>query len=159
MNSHNGQRKYEMLHADLMVACAANEQRRVHRRCDCPRIVRKEIPFSLSLPSDGVLTLRWNPSVSSHKVVDWEAGMRAFGQAQPGGFYYEWSIPEHERLSVGDRFQMVMEREFGSAVVMSGIVASMPFIVPDMDDGGKPTYRVRLLPECMIHPSYAEYNV
>ena len=92
---YRSKQKYkESLYSILMVGCMLSECKEddavIH-----PKMVAKDPSLQRSLVRrQQTFVMRWNPEISSHKVVDFEHAMEDF---YDDGFYYDWSIFDHKR--------------------------------------------------------------
>lgn len=152
---YRSKQKYkESLYSNLLVGsilseCAENEII-LH-----PKLVAKDdsdMDF-ISVPHLQTFVMRWNPEISSHKVADFEHAMEGFYNE---GFYYDWSIFDHEKVRIGDRFFMLKVGSGNTGIVMSGTIASLPFKDEDWSGKGRDVLYVRMIPDCMIHPDMSE---
>lgn len=67
--------------------------------------------------------LMWNPTISSYKIDQFRSDLRAM--LLPG---FNWSVREHEKARMGDRFYMVScSPRFPRGIVMCGIFTSNPY--------------------------------
>ena len=93
--------------------------------------------------------MRWNPEISCYKMIDFEIDMESFFD---DGFYYDWSIWDHQKVHIGDRFYMLKVGEGNTGIVMSGVITSLPYKDEDWSGKGRDVRYVRMMPDCMIHP-------
>ena len=115
-----------------------------------PDVQVKEEPL---IRQPQTFVMRWNPEISSHKVVDFEHAMEDF---YDDGFYYDWSIFDYEKVHVGDRFFMLKVGNGNTGIVMSGIIVSLPYKDEDWSGKGRDVRYVRMIPDCMVHPDKTE---
>lgn len=136
---------------NLLMACIASEYT-LKEHAMHPKLVAKELPQMRINPQDGQQTfvMRWNPEISSYKVRDFESAMEDF---YTDGFYFDWSIWDHEKVHVGDRFYMLKVGNGNTGIVMSGTIASLPSKDEDWSGQGRDVRYVRMLPDCMVHPA------
>jgi hypothetical protein len=95
--------------------------------------------------------LFWNPAISSYKLDDFQ---RELEEMTEGYNNMNWSIWEHDKAHVGDRFFMVRCGEGKTGVCMSGYFSSDPYEGEDWSGRGRKTYYMDLEPDVMIHPEY-----
>lgn len=146
------QRYKRSLYPNLLMACIASECKQEEAILH-PKIVVKEnsnILCSDTNAQQRTFIMRWNPEISSHKIRDFEEGMECFLDRD---FYYDWSIWDYEKVSIGDRFYMVTVGNQQNGIVMSGTIVSMPYKDVDWSGKGRDVRYVRMNPECMIHPN------
>ena len=115
-----------------------------------PDVQVKEEPL---IRQPQTFVMRWNPEISSHKVVDFEHAMEDF---YDDGFYYDWSIFDYEKVHVGDRFFMLKVGNGNTGIVMSVIIVSLPYKDEDWSGKGRDVRYVRMIPDCMVHPDKTE---
>lgn len=142
---------------DVLLAYARNENR-VQKPESRPMAVFNEDILSddddydfesASTHSYNTFIMRWNPEISSHKIMDFENAMASFFDC---GFYYEWSIHDYKDAHVGDNFFMIKVGQGNTGIVMAGIIDSEPFRDIDWSGQGREVWYVRMIPNCMIHP-------
>lgn len=149
-NKYRSKKKYKVsLYSNLLIGCVLserNEEKGVIR----PKMVAKACPsFQGGDVRQQTFVMRWNPEISSHKVVDFEHAMEDFFE---DGFYYDWSIFDYEKVQVGDRFFMLKVGHGNTGIVMSGIIVSLPYRDEDWSGKGREVRYVRMIPDCMVHP-------
>ena len=138
-----------------MMACVMSECKEeeaiIHPKLVAkPDVQVKEEPL---IRQPQTFVMRWNPEISSHKVVDFEHAMEDF---YDDGFYYDWSIFDYEKVHVGDRFFMLKVGNGNTGIVMSGIIVSLPYKDEDWSGRGRDVRYVRMIPDCMVHPDKTE---
>lgn len=139
------------LYSNLLVGCVLSERIDKDPFMN-PKMVVKEDPFVPQplIRQQQTFIMRWNPEISSHKLVDFEHAMEDF---YTEGFYYDWSIFDYKKVHIGDRFFMLKVGNGNTGIVMSGIIISSPYRDKDWSGKGRATWYVRMLPDCMIHPN------
>lgn len=151
----NKQKYKSSLYSNLMMACVMSECKEevaiIHPKLVAkPDVQVKEEPL---IRQPQTFVMRWNPEISSHKVVDFEHAMEDF---YDDGFYYDWSIFDYEKVHVGDRFFMLKVGNGNTGIVMSGIIVSLPYKDEDWSGKGRDVRYVRMIPDCMVHPDKTE---
>lgn len=149
---YRSKQKYkESLYPNLMMACVMSECKEEEAVMH-PKLVAKpnvQVNEKPLVKSQQTFVMRWNPEISSHKVADFEHAMEDFYE---DGFYYDWSIFDHEKVHVGDRFFMLKVGNGNTGIVMSGIIVSLPYEDEDWSGKGRDVRYVRMIPDCMVHP-------
>ena len=149
---YRSKQKYkESLYSNLLMACVMSECKEGEPIMH-PKLVAKEEPMKNDQPllrQQQTFVMRWNPEISSYKVSDFESAMADFFE---DGFYYDWSIWDHQKVHVGDRFFMLKVGSGNTGIVMSGIIVSLPYKDEDWSGRGRDVRYVRMIPECMVHP-------
>lgn len=149
---YRSKQKYkESLYSNLLMACVMSECKEEEPIMH-PKLVAKEEPMTNAQPlvrPRQTFVMRWNPEISSYKVSDFESAMTDFYE---DGFYYDWSIRDHQKVHVGDRFFMLKVGSGNTGIVMSGIIVSLPYKDEDWSGKGRDVRYVRMIPECMVHP-------
>lgn len=151
MTKYRSKQKYKSsLYSNLLMACVMSEYKEEDAMMH-PKIVAKPNPQVNEEPltQQQTFIMRWNPEISSHKVVDFEHAMEEFYEE---GFYYDWSIFDYEKVHVGDRFFMLKVGNGNTGIVMSGIIVSLPYKDEDWSGKGRDVRYVRMIPDCMVHP-------
>lgn len=148
---YRSKQKYkESLYSNLLVGCMLSECKEEDAVIHPKMVAKEESSLQRSLVRrQQTFVMRWNPEISSHKVVDFEHAMEDF---YDDGFYYDWSIFDHEKVHLGDRFFMLKVGNGNTGIVMSGIIVSQPYQDEDWSGKGRDVRYVRMLPNCMIHP-------
>lgn len=148
---YRSKQKYkESLYSNLLVGCMLSECKEDDAVIHPKMVVKEESSLQRSLVRrQQTFVMRWNPEISSHKVVDFEHAMEDF---YDDGFYYDWSIFDHEKVHLGDRFFMIKVGNGNTGIVMSGIIVSLPYKDEDWSGKGRDVRYVRMIPDCMIHP-------
>lgn len=148
---YRSKKKYKVsLYSNLLVGCMLSEYKDdetvIH-----PKLVVKDEPSlqEVVVRRQQTFVMRWNPEISSHKIADFEHAMEDFYNE---GFYYDWSIFDHEKVHVGDRFFMLKVGNGNTGIVMSGIIISLPYKDEDWSGKGRDVRYVRIIPDCMVHP-------
>jgi len=152
-------KKTDKLSISLTLACIGALQNDHAKRVRPKAVFKENNMGDLQCCSDTVpmmlhrvpktFIMRWNPEISSHKIRDFEEGMECLLDRD---FYYDWSIWDYEKVSIGDRFYMITVGEQQNGIVMSGTIISMPYKDVDWSGKGRDVRYVRMNPECMIHP-------
>lgn len=149
---YRSKQKYKKsLYSNLMMACVMSECKEEEVVMH-PKLVAKpnaQVNEKPLVKTQQTFVMRWNPEISSHKVADFEHAMEDFYE---DGFYYDWSIFDHEKVHVGDRFFMLKVGNGNTGIVMSGIIVSLPYKEEDWSGKGRDIRYVRMIPDCMIHP-------
>lgn len=151
------EQKYkESLYSNLLMACVMSEFNEDNAVIH-PKLVAKPESKEPLVRHQQTFVMRWNPEISCHKVADFEYAMENFyNDASTGlstsSFYYDWSIFEHEKVHVGDRFFMLKVGKGNTGIVMSGIIVSLPYKDEDWSGKGRDVRYVKMTPNCMIHP-------
>lgn len=149
---YSSKKKYkESLYSNLLMACVMSECKGVEAIMH-PKLVAKTnaLVNEEPLTQQQTFVMRWNPEISSYKVADFEHAMEDFYEE---GFYYDWSIFDHEKVHVGDRFFMLKVGNENTGIVMSGVIVSLPYKDKDWSGKGRDVRYVRMIPDCMIHPN------
>ena len=148
---YRSKQKYkESLYSNLLVGCMLSECKEEDAVIHPKMVAKEDSSLQRSLVRrQQTFVMRWNPEISSHKVVDFEHAMEDF---YDDGFYYDWSIFDHEKVHLGDRFFMLKVGNGNTGIVMSGIIVSQPYKDEDWSGKGRDVRYVRMLPNCMIHP-------
>ena len=68
------------------------------------------------------------------------------------GFYYDWSIWDHQKAHIGDKFYMIRTGEGANGVVMRGTIIGQPYPDEDWSGKGRKVYYIRMSLTNMIHP-------
>lgn len=149
---YRSKQKYkESLYSNLMMACVMSECKEEEAIMH-PKLVAKpnaQVNEKPLVKTQQTFVMRWNPEISSHKVADFEHAMEDFYE---DGFYYDWSIFDHEKVHVGDRFFMLKVGNGNTGIVMSGIIVSLPYKEEDWSGKVRDVRYVRMIPDCMVHP-------
>ncbi len=96
--------------------------------------------------------MRWNTDISNYKMSEFEKAMNDFFEE---GFYYEWSIWDHNKANIGDKFYMIRTGNGKKGVVMHGTIIGTPYPDEDWSGRGRKVYYIRLSLSHMIHPDKA----
>ena len=152
---YRSKQKYkESLYSNLLVGCMLSECKEEDAVIHPKMVAKEESSLQRSLVRrQQTFVMRWNPEISSHKVVDFEHAMEDF---YDDGFYYDWSIFDYEKVHVGDRFFMLKVGNGNTGIVMSGIIVSLPYKDEDWSGKGRDVRYVRMIPDCMVHPDKTE---
>ena len=155
-------RNNSKINTAMTIACVHTMQQKPTKQT-APKIVFKgsdvqtngcicmECSESMRMPKTYIM--RWNPEISSHKLVDFEYGMKNFFDHD---FYYDWSIWDYNDAEIGDKFYMLKVGCGKTGIVMQGTIVSRPYIDKDWSGKGRDVHYVRMEPECMIHPDKSE---
>ena len=93
--------------------------------------------------------MRWNTDISNYKLSEFEDAMEDFFDE---GFYYDWSIWDHQKAHIGDKFYMIRTGEGANGVVMRGTIIGTPYSDEDWSGKGRKVYYIRMSLTNMIHP-------
>lgn len=93
--------------------------------------------------------MRWNTNISNYKLSEFENAMEDFFDE---GFYYDWSIWDHQKAHIGDKFYMIRTGEGANGVVMRGTIIGQPYPDEDWSGKGRKVYYIRMSLTNMIHP-------
>lgn len=93
--------------------------------------------------------MRWNTDISNYKLSEFEDAMEDFFDE---GFYYDWSIWDHQKAHIGDKFYMIRTGEGANGVVMRGTIIGTPYSDEDWSGKGRKVYYIRMSLSNMIHP-------
>lgn len=93
--------------------------------------------------------MRWNTDISNYKLSEFEDAMEDFFEE---GFYYDWSIWDHQKAHIGDKFYMIRTGEGANGVVMRGTIIGTPYPDEDWSGKGRKVYYIRMSLSNMIHP-------
>ena len=93
--------------------------------------------------------MRWNTDISNYKLCEFEEAMDDF---EVDGFYYDWSIWDHQKVHYGDKFYMVRTGDGRHGVVMRGTIIGTPYPDEDWSGKGRKVYYVRMSLSHMVHP-------
>ena len=154
--NYRSKQKYKpSLYSNLMMACVMSECKEADAIIQPKLVVKPDIQVKEEplIRQQQTFVMRWNPEISSHKVVDFEHAMEDF---YDDGFYYDWSIFDYEKVHVGDRFFMLKVGNGNTGIVMSGIIVSLPYKDEDWSGKGRDVRYVRMIPDCMVHPDKTE---
>lgn len=149
---YRSKHKYkDSLYSNLMMACVMSECREEDAAIHPKLVAKPEVQLDEDplVRQQQTFVMRWNPEISSHKVVDFEYAMKDFFD---DGFYYDWSIFDYDKVHVGDRFFMLKVGNGNTGIVMSGIIVGLPYKDEDWSGTGRDVRYVRMNPDCMIHP-------
>lgn len=94
--------------------------------------------------------LMWNPEISSAKLpqfIDFIPDMLTVN--------YNWSVWEHEKAVIYDKFYLVRCGNGNTGIVMSGIFCSNPYESDDWSGKGRLTFYMDLQPSVMLNPDKA----
>ena len=151
-SKYRSKQKYKpSLYSNLMMACVMSECKEEDAIIQPKLVVKPDIQVKEEplIRQQQTFVMRWNPEISSHKVVDFE---HAMGDFYDDGFYYDWSVFDYEKVHVGDRFFMLKVGNGNTGIVMSGIIVSLPYKDEDWRGKGRDVRYVRMIPDCMVHP-------
>lgn len=98
--------------------------------------------------------MRWNTDISNYKLPEFEDAMYEFEDER---FYYDWSIWDHQKVHVGDRFYMIRTGKGNHGIVMRGTITGVPYPDEDWSGHGRRVYYVRMKLTHMIHPDLSPY--
>lgn len=149
---YRSKQKYKpSLYSNLMMAWVMSECKEADAIIQPKLVVKPDIQVKEEplIRQQQTFVMRWNPEISSHKVVDFEHAMEDF---YDDGFYYDWSVFDYEKVHVGDRFFMLKVGNGNTGIVMSGIIVSLPYKDEDWSGKGRDVRYVRMIPDCMVHP-------
>ena len=93
--------------------------------------------------------MRWNTDISNYTLSEFEDAMEDFFDE---GFYYDWSIWDHQKAHIGDIFYMIRTGEGANGVVMRGTIIGTPYPDEDWSGKGRKVYYIRMNLTNMIHP-------
>lgn len=93
--------------------------------------------------------MRWNTDISNYTLSEFEDAMEDFFDE---GFYYDWSIWDHQKAHIGDKFYMIRTGEGANGVVMRGTIIGTPYPDEDWSGKGRKVYYIRMNLTNMIHP-------
>ena len=93
--------------------------------------------------------MRWNTDISNYTLSEFEDAMEDFFDE---GFYYDWSIWDHQKAHIGDKFYMIRTGEGKNGVVMRGAIMGNPYPDEDWSGKGRKVYYIRMNLTNMIHP-------
>lgn len=79
--------------------------------------------------------LKWNPAISSVDLNDWDFWVRKQAFLTPN-----WSVFEHEKVCVGDRWVMLRVGNGNTGIVGYGTFCSNPYQAGDWSGKGRVTY-------------------
>ena len=105
--------------------------------------------------------MRWNTDISNYKMWELDETMADLGEGSmlsgldKEPFYYDWSIWDHAKAHVGDRFYMIRTGEGRKGVVMRGTLIGTPYPDEDWSGKGRKVYYIRMRLSHMIHPEKA----
>ena len=98
--------------------------------------------------------MRWNTDISNYQMWEFDEAIDEF---EDEGFYYDWSIWDHRKVHVGDRFYMIRTGEGRHGIVMRGIIIGTPYPDEDWSGQGRKVYYIRMKLTHMIHPEMSPY--
>ena len=93
--------------------------------------------------------MRWNTDISNYKLSEFEEAMNDF---EHEGFYYDWSVWDHTKTHIGDKFYMIRTGKGTHGVVMRGTFIGTPYPDDDWSGKGRKVYYIRMSLSHMIHP-------
>lgn len=97
--------------------------------------------------------LKWNPAISSYKMLDFLAEMNI---ALSGGDHdMNWSVWDHEKIQKGDIVYLLKVGYGATGIVAEGKVTSKAYRDTDWSGKGRETYYVDFKPLCMVSPDAA----
>lgn len=91
--------------------------------------------------------LFWNPEISSYRPYDFSHDCLMMTKR------LNWSVWEHEKVQVGDRYYMVCCGKGNTGLCMSGVIMSLPYQAEDWSGRGRTVYYVDIEPDVMIDPT------
>lgn len=101
-------------------------------------------------PDQNTIILMWNPGISSSKMEDHIASIPRMLFAE-----FNWSVWEHDKARMGDKFYLVRCGEGRTGVVMSGVFTSNPYQAGDWSGRGRVTFYMEMLPNVILDPNVA----
>lgn len=94
--------------------------------------------------------LMWNPDISSVSLDDHKKSIPHMVFA-----YFNWSVREYEKASIGDKFYLVRCGNGRTGIVMSGIFDSQPYESGDWRGKGRQTFYMDMRPNVILDPDTA----
>lgn len=94
--------------------------------------------------------LMWNPDISNVKLDDHNANIRTMLSE-----FFNWSVWEHDKAKIGDKFYLVRCGSGRTGIVMSGVFDSNPYELGDWSGRGRQTFYMDMLPNVMLNPERA----
>lgn len=94
--------------------------------------------------------LMWNPAISSVTLDDHNNSVSSMLSE-----YFNWSVWDHEKAQIGDRFFLVRVGEGKTGIVMSGTFSSMPYEADDWSGKGRQTFYMDMEPNVILNPEVA----
>ncbi|MDO4462150.1 MAG: hypothetical protein Q4C30_06615 [Bacteroidia bacterium] len=91
--------------------------------------------------------LMWNPAISSVDLDEHNYGIENMLTE-----IFNWSVWEHEKAKIGDRFFLVRVGEGNTGIVMSGVFSSNPYEDSDWSGKGRQTYYMDMNPNVILNP-------
>ena len=91
--------------------------------------------------------LMWNPDISSMTLENHQNHIENLLTD-----YFNWSVWEHEKAKLGDRFFLVRVGEGKTGIVMSGIFDSHPYEAGDWSGKGRQVFYMDMLPNVILDP-------
>lgn len=101
-------------------------------------------------PDQNTIILMWNPGISSSKMADHNASIPRMLWAE-----YNWSVWEHDKARMGDKFYLVRCGEGRTGIAMSGVFTSHPYEAGDWSGRGRQTFYMEMLPNVILNPEVA----
>lgn len=94
--------------------------------------------------------LMWNPDISSVTMEDHNECIPKMLSD-----YFNWSVWEHDKAKIGDKFYLVRCGSGKTGIVMSGIFDSNPYELDDWSGQGRQTFYMDMLPNVILDPEQA----
>lgn len=94
--------------------------------------------------------LMWNPDISNVKLDIHNIMIRTMLSE-----FFNWSVWEHDKAKIGDKFYLVRCGSGRTGIVMSGIFDSNPYELGDWSGRGRQTFYMDMLPNVMLDPEQA----
>ena len=94
--------------------------------------------------------LMWNPDISSVSLEEHNSDVANMYIAN-----FNWSVWEHEKAKLGDRFFMVKVGDGNTGIVMSGVFTSNPYEAEDWSGKGRQTFYMDMKPNAIMNPTTA----
>ncbi|MBR5687024.1 MAG: hypothetical protein IKX36_03600 [Prevotella sp.] len=93
--------------------------------------------------------MRWNTDISNYTLAEFGDAIKVFPHE---GYYYEWSIWDHQHVHIGDKFYMIRTGGEKQGVVMRGTFTGTPYPDEDWSGRSRKVYYIRMTLSHMIHP-------
>lgn len=123
---------------------------------DSRRLQSQKIHRSPTYPGFGhdegqnTVILMWNPDISNVTMEDHTDSIPYMLSD-----FFNWSVWEHDRAKIGDKFYLVCCGSGGTGIVMSGIFDSNPYELDDWSGRGRQTFYMDMLPNVILDPERA----
>lgn len=91
--------------------------------------------------------LMWNTSISSVTLEDHRSSIENMLTE-----YFNWSVWDHEKAKIGDRFFLVRVGDGKTGIVMSGVFESQPYEAEDWSGKGRRTFYMDMKPNVILDP-------